>query len=77
MILFRVVINNLIKNKEYLLINYKSDIGEYLGTTAIISNMDDIKIMTNTGIEIPLKDIVRVGEHTAPGYQVNDYRCGC
>lgn len=75
--LFREIINKLVSGKKYILINYKSDIGEYLGITAIISKVDQYEITLNTGEIILLTDLVRVDENPAPGYNVNDYRCGC
>ncbi len=76
-LLFREVLTNLVESKKYVVIDYKTEIGELLHKTAIITRIDKDNIYPNIGDGIAISLLVRVDDELAPGVGDNYFMCDC
>jgi Rho-binding antiterminator len=69
----------LIKNKDFMRIQFYTDIHEFRTTKALMKDLifkgDEEYLLLATGEEIRLDRIVRIGDQPAPGYDESFFKC--
>ena len=80
---FQDEINAFAKRKEYIKIQYFSDIHEYITRMAVIKKVylnesNEQFIELNIGDIVRVDKIVRINDRPAPGYfGIDDFTCDC
>ncbi|TXK50492.1 hypothetical protein FVR03_04735 [Pontibacter qinzhouensis] len=76
---FRTALEELVRQKVYVRVQYHSEIGEFMNVRALLKQLTTTAgvdyLELATGETIPLSKLVRVGDTPAPGYDTEYFKC--
>ncbi|GAA4438738.1 hypothetical protein GCM10023188_34520 [Pontibacter saemangeumensis] len=76
---FVAVLADLVAKQPFIRIQYYSEIREFINVTAVpkelIEKNGEEYLRLATGEEIRLDRLVRIGDHRAPGYSEDYFKC--
>lgn len=79
---FRQSLAETVARREYVRVHYYSELHELLKVTSVLKSLEESNgkslLVLASGEEIPLSNLVRVGNMLAPGHDEDDfYSCDC
>ena len=76
---YRALLEELVEQHAYMRVQYYSEINEFFSVKglmkAIVTKAGQDYLVLATGLEIPISQIVRVGDKPAPGYDTDYFKC--
>ncbi|WP_187261920.1 hypothetical protein [Pontibacter beigongshangensis] len=76
---FRTTLEELVRQKAYVRVQYYSDINEFFSVKALLKTIATRNgqeyLELATGLEVPVSKLVRIADKPAPGYDTDYFKC--